>query len=78
MEISTFLSSSESTSVWLVIKIAIIIGLLFYLIFATVVIRQVKLMTKTLEVGFEGVIILTAWLHLIFAIGTLLAAIFVL
>lgn len=51
-----------------------IIGLVLYLIFAIVVLRQVKLMTDTLEVGFEGPILAAAWLHLILAFATLVSA----
>jgi len=51
-----------------------IIGLVLYLIFAIVVLRQVKLMTDTLEVGFEGPILAAAWFHLILALATLITA----
>lgn len=65
-------------SVWLVVKIFAVIGLLVYLVFATVVVRQVQLMTETLKVGFEMPLRTLAYAHLVFAILVLLAALVVL
>lgn len=56
------------------VEIFAIVGLVLYLVFALVVLRQVKLMTDTLEVGFEGPILAAAWLHLILAFATLISA----
>ncbi|KKR84170.1 MAG: hypothetical protein UU32_C0049G0008 [Candidatus Woesebacteria bacterium GW2011_GWB1_41_10] len=49
-------------------KIFVLFALGLYIIFALVVIKQVSLMTKTVEVGLEGFIKLIAWGHLIFAV----------
>ena len=38
---------------WAIAKIFVIIALGLYLVFALVVIRQVQLMTDTVEMGFE-------------------------
>lgn len=65
-------------SVWLVAKIAALILLGMYLIFALVVVRQVQLMTDTIEVGFEIPIRLFSYLHLIFAILVFLTALIML
>jgi len=65
-------------SVWMVVKWFIILALVLYLIFAFVIIRQVQLMTKTLEVGFEGQIRIISYLHLIAAIAVLMMALIVL
>ena len=51
-----------------VAKIFVLFALGLYIIFALVVIKQVSLMTKTVEVGLEGFIKLIAWAHLIFAV----------
>ncbi len=59
---------------WMAAKVMVIIGLLVYLVFAGVIIRQTKYMTDTLEIGFEGVIKVFAWLHMLFALGTFVAA----
>jgi len=51
-----------------VAKIFVLFALGLYIVFALVVIKQVSLMTKTVEVGLEGFIKLIAWAHLIFAV----------
>ena len=65
-------------SVWLVAKIAALILLGMYLIFALVVVRQVQLMTDTIAVGFEVPIRLFSYLHLIFAVLVFLTALIML
>ena len=49
-------------------KIFVLFALGLYIVFAFVVIKQVSLMTRTVEVGLEGFIKLIAWAHLIFAV----------
>jgi len=65
-------------SIWLIAKIIALILLGMYLIFALVVVRQVQLMTSTVEVGFESPIRLFSYLHLIFAIIIIAVAIIIL
>ncbi len=65
-------------SIWLVVKIAALILLSMYLIFALIVVRQTKLMTSTLTLGFEAPIILLSYIHLAFAILVFLAALIIL
>lgn len=65
-------------SLWHFVKIALIILLSMYFIFALIVVRQVKLMTDTLQLGYEGFISLLGYAHLIFAAFVLLAAIIIL
>lgn len=67
-----------SFSIWPVIKIFVFIFLSIYIIFALVVIRQVQLMTKTLEVGFENQLKFLSFTHLIAAIGVLVFGILIL
>lgn len=64
--------------IWVIIKILSIILLGMYLIFSLVVVRQVKLMTDTLQLGFESFARFLAYAHLIFAVLVLLAAIIIL
>ncbi len=64
--------------IWLIIKIFACVLLGMYIIFSLVVVRQVKLMTDTLRLGFEGPVRFLAFSHLIFAVIVLLAAIIVL
>lgn len=65
-------------SVWLVVKIAALILLGMYLIFSLVVVRQIKLMTTTLTLGFEAPIIMLGYIHLAFAVLVFLAALIIL
>jgi hypothetical protein len=52
--------------------------LLIYIVFAVVVVKQVRIMNKTLDVGIETQIAILAYLHLIFAVFIFLTALFVL
>ena len=65
-------------SIWLIAKIVALVLLGMYFIFALVVVRQVQLMTDTIEVGFEVPIRLFSYLHLIFAIVIFVAALIIL
>lgn len=55
-------------------KIFALLALAIYIVFALVIIRQVKLMTATIQAGFEGFIKLIAWAHLLFAIFVFITA----
>ena len=59
-------------------KIGIIIFLIVYIIFSFAVSKQVKIMTDTLEVGFETQIKAVALIHLILSVVVLLIAIVIL
>jgi hypothetical protein len=65
-------------SIWLLIKIAALILLGLYLVFSLVVVRQIKLMTETLSLGFEAPIIMLGYVHLAFAVLVFLAALVIL
>lgn len=65
-------------SIWLVVKVAALILLGMYLIFSLVVVRQIKLLTSTLSLGFEAPIIMLGYIHLAFAILVFLAALIIL
>jgi hypothetical protein len=65
---------SLNTSAWMIIKIAVVFGLVIYIIFAFVVLKQVNLMTDTLEVDFEKPIKAVAIFHFIFAVFVLVFA----
>ena len=59
-----------------VFKAMTLVAVGVYVVFATVVVRQVYLMTQTLRVGFETPIRMIAWLHLFFALIVLLLSFF--
>lgn len=65
-------------SIWTIAKIFVSIAFLIYIVFAVVVVRQVQLMTETLEVGFESALKMLALGHLIFAAIVFLAALIIL
>ncbi len=65
-------------SIWLLAKIFVIFALLIYTVFSLVVVRQVQLMTDTLEVGFEKEVRFLSFIHLLFAIAVLIFALIIL
>ena len=46
------------------VQIIFLVGLLIYLAFAIIVVRQVMLMTRTLNTSFETPVKIVAWVHL--------------
>ncbi len=67
-----------SGPLWVGVKILILLALALYILFSGIIVRQVVLMTNTLEVGFETPIKLMAIIHLFFALGTFLFALVIL
>jgi len=65
-------------SMWAIIKTFALILLGIYLIFGLVVVRQVKMMTDTLQLGFETLAKVLAFAHLAFAILVFLTALIIL
>ena len=61
-------------SIWGIAKLFVLVGLLLYLAFAVVVIRQVQLMTRTITGELDGKIRVVAWVHFGFAVGIFLLA----
>ena len=66
------------SSLALGVKIGIIIFLIVYIIFSFAISKQVKIMTDTLEVGFETQIKAMALIHLILSVVVLIIAIIIL
>ena len=61
-------------SIFWVVKALFIAGLGLYVAFAIIVLRQVGLMSKTLENNFNPFLKLIAWVHLLGAIFSFLLA----
>ena len=61
--------------VWQIVKFVFLFGVVLYLVFAVVVIRQVKLMLDSLEIELEFLIRLIAWLYLFLIIGVFIVGI---
>ena len=60
------------------IRILMLIGFFIYILFALVVIRQIQLMTSTIDVGFKFPIQLIGYVNLIIAVGAFLIALSIL
>ena len=56
---------------WGYVKLAILIMILLYGVFAAVIVRQEQLMAKVVEVPQSPLLRLVALVHLVVAIGTL-------
>lgn len=72
------LTSEIQLSVLFFIKWGVSLFLVIYVVFALIVVKQVRVMNQTLDVGFEGVIMLISFLHLAFAVFVLFLAMFLL
>ncbi len=72
------LSIITNFNIWIIVKFLSMLLLAMYLIFALVVIKQVSLMTKTLQLGWEGLVRTLSYVHLAFAILVFLAALTIL
>ena len=62
----------------ILIKIGIIAFLVIYNVFSVIVVKQVRIMTEALEVGFEAPVRLLAYAHLTFSLGILILAFLIL
>jgi len=65
-------------TIWFVVKILVIIALVIYAAFAGIVLKQIKMMTDTIEVGFETPIVFIGLAHFLFAVGVLVFALIIL
>lgn len=63
-----------SADIWILVRYMFLFGLVIYIVFALVIVRQVGLMTKTLSVGFELPIKFLAFTHLIASIALFVLA----
>ena len=58
--------------IWCVVKIIILVGFFFYLVFAVVVSRQFQLMTKTVAGELDRTIRIVSWIHFALVVGVFL------
>jgi len=66
--------TSFEPTIFLILKVTSIIGLVIYAIFAAVIVRQEQLMAGVLEEGFEPVLRLITLIHFLSAVGLILLA----
>lgn len=60
---------------FLVIKAFFIVGILMYGVFAIAVVKQVSIMTESIEDDVNGVVKLLAWVHLLLTVLVLVASV---
>ena len=65
-------------TVWFAVKIAYLVLVLIYIIFSYIVVRQVRLMNDTLEVGFENVMKIASYIHFTISVLLFILAFFIL
>jgi len=73
-----FIDFLLSFSIWDLVKGVFCFTSLLYIFFSLVVVRQVGLMLKTLEVQFEWPIRILSWLNLFLAVFVFIASLLVL
>lgn len=80
MDLFAILMGGEITGeqIWWVVKLFYLLGLVMYMIFAVVLVRQVGLMSKTLNGSIELPIKWLARLHLFVTVGVVVLALVVL
>ncbi|PJE67212.1 hypothetical protein COU95_03650 [Candidatus Shapirobacteria bacterium CG10_big_fil_rev_8_21_14_0_10_40_9] len=67
-----------SIQIWTISKIIVCFALFLYIIFAVVVVRQVRLMTEAIDFSLDWFLKTVAMIHLLGAIVVLLLAIIIL
>jgi len=72
------ISGNTELVVWLGVKLMVLLGIVIYIVFAGVIVRQEHLMTKTLEAKSETALSFLVWLHLGIAIALFFLALFLL
>jgi hypothetical protein len=65
-------------NIWAIVKVLALVLLAMYLVFAFVIVRQVKVMTQTLHLGFDSPAKLLSYLHFGFAVFVFIAALIIL
>ena len=65
-------------SIWPIVKVFVLFGLFIYIVFGFVVVKQVKLMTDTLQAGLEGLVKTLSFVHFLFTIAVFIFALIIL
>ncbi len=64
-----FVNNLLAIDIWGVGKLFVLVGLFIYLVFAFIVVRQVKLMTQVVSGIMTNSLRLISWFFFLFAIG---------
>lgn len=75
MDIGQIIKSVFTIDIWLVAKVFVLFGLLVYLVFSFVVVRQVKLMTQVVSGILSGPLKALSWLFFLFSLLVFVLAI---
>ena len=78
MPIENVFNSIVNIDLWFVVKMMVLLGMVLYLIFAGVVIRQVQLMSGSLNGTLDLPLRTIAWVHFGVAVAVFLFAVVVL
>jgi len=65
-------------SIWLIAKAFVLLALFMYIVFSLVVIRQIRLMLETVDMGLNLPIRFIGWAHFLFAVGIFVIALTIL
>ncbi len=65
------LAAGTGLTVWFLVKLGIVIGLVMYAGFAVMIARQVELMSRSLNGAFKKPLKTVAWGYLLAVVGTL-------
>lgn len=73
MDTANFLPVAEGLfsvgTLWTVVKILSVIGMLIYILFAAVIIKQTDIMSQTLDDPANKAVRICAWFHFLFAVA---------
>jgi len=64
-----FLNTILNINIWQIGKVFVLIGLVVYVVFAFIVVRQVKLMTEVVSGILSGFLRLVSWIFFLFSVG---------
>ena len=74
MDLNSIFQRIFGFDIWLPVKYMFLIGILVYIIFSFVVVRQVRLMTGVVSGLLGGLLQLVSWLLLIFSLFVFVVA----
>lgn len=63
---------------WEIVKWFLVFGEIIYLIFSFVVVKQIRVMIETLDIGFSSPVRLIGYAHFLFALGIIILSVVIL
>ncbi|KKT72380.1 MAG: hypothetical protein UX31_C0012G0021 [Candidatus Nomurabacteria bacterium GW2011_GWA1_46_11] len=64
--------------IWLIAKVFFVLAFAVYAGFAVMMVKQATLMKRTIRLGLDRLVIMTAWVHLIMVVLGLIGAVVIL